>query len=140
VKPGGFAVFTLHRFIASLLTHPGMVMRKSWSINIRTHSIGKKNKPIDSLTERLGPVYWRGQHRHGRHDHRAALRTHPAWCVSRIGEGLDAFVNEKVDSTLPNGRRLLRQAAVEVAENAARVAATEVAHESACPGAAHQGS
>lgn len=49
--------------------------------------------------------------------------------VARIGEELNGYVTEKVDATIAERTPAIEQAAAEVAENAARVAATEVVHE-----------
>jgi chromosome segregation ATPase len=86
------------------------------------------SKPSDSLTERLDPSIGEASTVMGAMITELLRRTLRGG-VSRIGEGLDAYVNEKVDSTIADRTPAIEQAAVEVAENAARVAATEVAHE-----------
>jgi chromosome segregation ATPase len=49
--------------------------------------------------------------------------------VVKIGDELHTFVAEKVDATIADRTPAIEQAAAEVAEHAARSAATEVAHE-----------
>jgi len=59
----------------------------------------EENKPIDSLTERLDPSIGEASTVMGAMITELLRRTLRGG-VSRIGEGLDAYVNEKVDSTL----------------------------------------
>jgi chromosome segregation ATPase len=86
------------------------------------------SKPLDSLAERLDPSIGEASTVMGAMLTELLRRTLRGG-VARIGEGLDTYVNEKVDSTLADRTPAIEQAAAEVAENTARVAATEVVHE-----------